>query len=101
MQRIPATERTREKLREPIEGRSKVADEHSEFVRLAARLIIEEAFESLEGGARGVMGRDYYARGAEPGARYRNSYRPGRVHSAEGTIEYCDGPGRSDSFRGE
>jgi hypothetical protein len=98
MQRIPATERTREKLRELIEGRSKVADEHSELVRLAARLIIEEA---LEGGARGALGRDYYARGAEPGARYRNGCRPGRGHSAEGTIEYFDGPGRLDRFRGE
>jgi hypothetical protein len=26
--------------------------------------------------------------GAKPGAGYRNGYRPGRVHSAEGAIEY-------------
>ena len=43
MQRMPATERTREKLRELIEGRSEVEDGRSELVRLAARLIIEEA----------------------------------------------------------
>jgi transposase-like protein len=78
-------ERIREKLRELIEGRSEVEDGRSQLVRLAARLIIEEA---LEGEARDALGRDYYARGAKPGAGYRNGYRPGRVHSAEGGIEY-------------
>ena len=34
------------------------------------------------------MGRDYYARGASPGTGYRNGYPRGRVHSAEGAIEY-------------
>ncbi len=58
MQRIPATERTRDKLRELIEGRSEVEDGRSELVRLAARLIIEEA---LEGEARDALGREYYA----------------------------------------
>jgi NAD(P)-dependent dehydrogenase (short-subunit alcohol dehydrogenase family) len=68
-----------------MEGRSEVADGRSELVRLAARLIIEEA---LEGEARDAVGRDYYARGARPGGGYRNGYRPGRVNSAEGAIEY-------------
>ena len=54
-------------------------------MRLAARLIIEEA---LEGEARDALGRHYYARGAAPGAGYRNGYRTGRVKSAEGAIEY-------------
>jgi len=85
MDRIPASERTREKLRALIEGRSAVEDGRSELVRLAARLIIEEA---LEGEARDALGRDYYARGATPGAGYRNGYRTGRVKSAEGAIEY-------------
>jgi putative transposase len=65
MQRIPATERTREKLRELIESRSEVEDGRSELVRLAARLSIEEA---LEDEASDALGRDYYARGARPGA---------------------------------
>jgi transposase-like protein len=85
VERIPASERTREKLRGLIEGRSEVEDGRSELVRLAARLIIEEA---LEGEARDALGRDYYARGARPGAGYRNGYRRGRVPSAEGAIEY-------------
>src|SRR6516162_8533851 len=62
MERIPASERTREKLKAVIEGTEKGAGA-SELVRLAARLIIEEA---LEGEARDVLGREYYARGAAP-----------------------------------
>ena len=85
MERIPASERTREKLKALMEGRSEAEDGRSELVRLAARLIIEEA---LEGEAREALGRAYYARGGGPGAGYRNGYRPGRVKSAEGAIEY-------------
>lgn len=85
MERIPASERTREKLKALMTGRSEVEDGRSELVRLAARLIIEEA---LEGEARDAVGREYYARGGIPGAGYRNGYRTGRVKSAEGAIEY-------------
>src|SRR5207237_9513891 len=85
MERIPASERTREKLRALIEGRSEIEDGRSQLVRLAARLIIEEA---LEGEAKDALGRDYYARGATPGAGYRSGYGPGRVNSAEGAIHY-------------
>src|SRR5437667_1992878 len=85
MDRIPASERTREKLKAMMEGRSEVAAGRSELVRLAARLIIEEA---LDGEARDALGRHYSARGAAPGAGYRNGYRTGRVKSAEGALEY-------------
>jgi len=85
MERIPASERTRENLKALMRGRNEIADGRSELVRLAARLIIEEA---LEGEARDALGRDYYARGAAPGAGYRNGYRTGRVKRAEGAIEY-------------
>jgi transposase-like protein len=85
MERIPASDRTREKLKALMEGRSEVAAGRSELVRLAAQLIIEEA---LEGEVRDAVGRDYYARGATPGAGYRNGYRTGRLDSAEGRIEY-------------
>jgi putative transposase len=98
MERIPASERTREKLRAVMEGRSEVADGRSELVRLAARLIIEEA---LKGEAGDALGRDYYARGAAPGAGYRNGYRTGRVKSAEGAIDYSAPQiaDRSEPFR--
>ena len=59
MKRIPASERRREKLKAVIEGTSEGGGT-SELVRLAARLIIEEA---LEGEARDALGREYYARG--------------------------------------
>ena len=84
MERIPASERIREKLKAVIEG-SEAGGGTSELVRLAARRIIEEA---LEGEVRDALGREYYARGAAPGAGYRNGYRTGRVDSAEGRIEY-------------
>jgi putative transposase len=63
MERIPGSERTREKLRALMEGRSAIEDGRSELVRLAARLIIEEA---LEGEAKDALGRDYYARAGHP-----------------------------------
>ncbi len=85
MERIPASERTREKLKALMEGRSESVEGRSDLVRLAARLIIEEA---MEGEAGDALGRDYYARGAAPGAGYRNGYRTGRLKSAEGSIEY-------------
>jgi transposase-like protein len=85
MERIQASERTREKLKALMDGRSEAADGRSELVRLAARLIIEEA---LEGEAADALGRGYYARGAAPGSGYRNGYRTGRLKSAEGQVEY-------------
>jgi transposase-like protein len=71
-------------LKALMEGRSEAAG-GSELVRLAARLIIEEA---LEGEAADALGRDYYVHGAAPGAGYRNGYRTGRLKSAEGSVEY-------------
>jgi len=85
MERIPASERTREKLKALMKGETQTTDGGSELVRLAARLIIEEA---LEGETEDALGRGYYARGAAPGAGYRNGYRTGRLKSAEGAIAY-------------
>ena len=86
MERIPASERTRERLKALMEGRAQVSDPSSELVRLAARLIVEE---SLDGEATDAVGRDYYARGAAPGSGYRNGYRTGRLKTAEGVVEYA------------
>ena len=85
MERIPASERTRERLKALMDGEGEAADGRSELVRLAARLIIEEV---LEGEAEDALGRGYYARGAAPGSGHRNGYRTGRLKSAEGSIEY-------------
>lgn len=85
MERIPASERTREKLKALMGGEGETTDARSELVRLAARLIIEEA---LEGEAGDALGREYYARGATPGSGYRNGYRRGRLKTAEGAVEF-------------
>ena len=84
MERILASKRTREKPKAVIVG-TEEGGGASELVRLAARLIIEEALESE---ACDAVGREYYARGAAPGAGYRNGYRTGRLDSAEGRIEF-------------
>ena len=45
MDRIPASERTRERLKALMEGHGEAGDLRSELVRLAARLIVEEGLE--------------------------------------------------------
>ena len=55
-------------------------------VRLAVRLIVEEA---LDAEATDALGRERYER-AEGGARgYRNGYRRGTVKTAEGAVDYA------------
>ena len=83
--RLPASQRTREELRSLIEGRFSTASAKGELVKLATRLIVEEALESETGDA---LGRDYYEHGAEPGQGYRNGYRSGRLKTAEGLMDY-------------
>jgi transposase-like protein len=84
--RLPASERTREELRDLIEGRLASSDERSALLRLATRLIVEEA---LEAEVEDALGRGYYAHGAATGAGYRNGYRSGRLKTAEGPIAYA------------
>jgi Transposase, Mutator family len=95
---IPASERTREELRDLIEGRLASSDERSALLRLATRLIVEEALEAEVGDA---LGRGYYAHGAAPGAGYRNGYRSGRLKTADGPIAYAapQGADRDAPFR--
>ena len=86
MDRIPASERTRERLKALMSGHGEESDLRSDLVRLAARLIIEEG---LEGEATDALGREYYGRGAAPGVGYRNGHRTGRLKTAEGVVEYA------------
>ena len=78
--RVPASMRTRETLSALIEGRLSSPDGRSELVRLATRLILEEA---LEAETRDALGRDYYERGAEEGRGWRNGHRTGRLKTGE------------------
>jgi putative transposase len=96
--RLPASQRTREELTGLIEGRLSTASAKDELVKLATRLIVEEA---LEGEAGDAVGRDYYEHGAQPGRGYRNGYREGRLKTAEGLMEYSAPQiaGRDEPFR--
>ncbi len=80
MDRIPASEWTRERLKALMDGHGEEGGLRSDLVRLAARLIVEEG---LEGEATDALGREYYGRGAAAGAGYRNGYRTGRLKTAE------------------
>ena len=56
-----------------------------DLVRLALRLIVEEA---LEGEVADALGRERYERAEGGKAGYRNGYRTGKVKTAEGAVEY-------------
>jgi putative transposase len=100
MERVPGSMRTRQSLSDLIEGRLSSADGRAELVKLATRLIVEEALESE---SRDALGRDYYEHGATPGQGYRNGVRSGRLKTAEGEIEYSAPQiaGRDEPFRSE
>lgn len=83
MARVPASEKTRNALKDMFAG--KTSADRSSLVRQAARLIVEEA---LEKEAADALGRGYYEHVADRRG-YRNGYRPGRVKSAEGEIEFA------------
>jgi transposase-like protein len=85
MERIAAAEKTRERLRALIDGRLETAPDRSSLMLLAARLILEEA---LEGEVRDAIGRERYERAEGEAQGYRNGYRPGRMKTAEGMVEF-------------
>lgn len=84
MARVPASERTRNALKDMFAG--KTVTDRSSLVRQAARLIVEEALEAEAADALG--GRGYYEHGADRRG-YRNGNRLGRVKTAEGEIEFA------------
>ncbi len=98
--RVPGSMRTRQSLSDLIEGRLSSPDGRAELVRLATRLIVEEALEAEN---RDALGREYYEHGASPGQGYRNGSRTGRLKTAEGLIEYAvpQIAGRDEPFRSE
>ena len=57
MQRVPASMRTREELTSLIEGRLSTASAKDALVKLATRLVVEEALEAEAGD---TIGREYY-----------------------------------------
>ena len=98
--RAPASMRARQSLSDLIEGRLSSADGRAELVKLATRLIVEEA---LEAESRDALSRDYYEHGAMPGQGWRNGVRRGRLKTAEGLVDYAalQIAGRDEPFRSE
>ena len=98
--RVPASMRTRESLSDLIEGRLSSADGRAALVKLATRLIVEEA---LEAESRDALGRDYYEHGVSPGQGWRNGVRTGRLKTAEGFVDYAAPQiaGRDEPFRSD
>jgi transposase-like protein len=86
MKRISAPDRTREELAALINGELGSATARSDLVRLALRLIVEEA---LEGEVSDAIGRERYERSEGRSSGYRNGYRTGKVKTAEGIVEYA------------
>src|SRR5438128_11652885 len=85
MARVPASKQTRKQLEQLFDGCGAAEGDRGELVKLAARLIVEEA---LEEEVEDVIGRGYYAHGDESRG-HRNGYRRGKLDSAEGRIEYA------------
>jgi transposase-like protein len=85
MERLSAPARTREELRALMNGDLGTASGRGDLVHLALRLIVEEA---LEGEVSDVLGRERYERGEGEKAGYRNGYRPGKMKTAEGAVDY-------------
>ena len=82
--RVPASQQTGERI-DALLAHGSEGDVRSELIRLGVRRIVEEA---LEAEVEDRLGRGYYGRGDEERRGYRNGYRPGRLKSAEGAIEY-------------
>lgn len=87
MQRIPPSELLRQELRQALTPgpRWEGCDPANEVVRLAARLVLQEAVESEQAD---FIGRGHYQRNGDGVRRgYRNGYEPGHLTTAEGRLE--------------
>lgn len=86
-ERVPASEKTRQRIEALLAGGVEGVDIRSELVRLGVRKLVEEA---LEGEVADELGRGYYGRGGDGERRgYRNGHRAARLRTAEGSVEYA------------
>jgi len=82
--KIPPSERIRQLLEGYLQGGYQHSEQPaSEFLKLAAQMVAQEA---LEQEVTDFLGRERYERQEET-VGYRNGYKPGRMRSAEGEIE--------------
>jgi transposase-like protein len=86
-ERVPASEKTRQRIEALLANGVEGGEVRTELVRLGIRKIVEEA---LEGEVEDELGRGYYRRGSsEHRDGYRNGYRATRLRTAEGNVEYA------------
>jgi transposase-like protein len=71
-------------LEQLFDGHGAEEANRGKLVKLAVRLIVEEA---LEEEVEDVVGRGYYAHGNGIGG-HRNAYRGGKLDTTEGRVEY-------------
>jgi transposase-like protein len=85
MHRVAPSERLKQELQQFLSPgvRPATDDPAGQLVRLAARLVLQEA---LEGEQADFLGRDRYERGEGALRGYRNGYAPGQLKSAEGAL---------------
>ena len=82
-QRIAPSERIEQEMTAFLQGGISSSDQPiSQFIRLAAQQIVQQA---LEQEVSDYLGRERYERQPEVDG-YRNGYKPGRIRSAEGEI---------------
>jgi len=85
MKKIPRSAKTKEEIREMLNGGNEESRTlRSAIVQMAVKVIAEEA---LEAAVRDVLGRDYYQHGGGVGG-HRNGYREGSIQTAEGEVRY-------------
>ena len=85
MTRVPPSDRTRDAIRKLL-GQGTEGEPQSKLMRLAMRLIVEEA---LEGKTQDVLGRDHYERREGEQKGYRNGQREASLKTAEGEVRYA------------
>ena len=83
MARVPTSKQTRNQLEQLFEGRGAAEGDRGELVKLAARLIVEEA---LEEEVEDVIGRGYYAHGDGSGGQELLRDPNVRVHDLKHTF---------------
>src|SRR5579859_803130 len=86
MKRVAPSELLQQELQQLLSAgiRPAEADPLGKLVRLAARLVLQEALEQEQAD---FIGRSRYERGEQPRHGYRNGYEPATLKTAEGQLE--------------
>src|ERR687888_2618503 len=86
MERVAPSDRLKQEVAELLSSglRPAEADPAGKLVRLAARLVLQEALEQEQ---TDFIGRGRYERGQTPRQGYRNGYEPAALQTAEGRLE--------------